>query len=470
MTAAAAPPTKLWAHQREAIQFVERLWKSGQRGAMLAICMGGGKTRVAIELAIGLGVRLILILCPLRVVDIWRAQFARFAEGQFEFVALDHRAGTVPNRTRRAREMLAWAQEHGRRLVLCTNYDAARLAPFASWALDQAWGLVILDESHKLKQPGGRTSRWCARLGLRSYHRLALTGTPMPHEPTDIWAQFRFLNPSLLDPTYGGFRARYAIMGGYYDKQVVDWQNLDELYQRFHQIAFQVDDSVLDLPEEMDEILSADLTAEGARVYAEMETEMITWLKSGEVVTAANAMVRLLRLQQITGGGLAGETVDTAKETLLADFLEDIGSEPVVVFAVFKSDLAAIHRAAAACGLRSAELSGAVHDQLAGWQRGAPDDPTVLAVQIQAGDVGIDLTRARLAVYFSLGFSLVNYLQSRKRIHRPPQARPCAFYHLQIRNSVDEYVLAAIERRQELIRSVLDQLRTQGGTHGIQHD
>jgi len=463
-----------WAHQQQAFEFVRALWGRGRRGAMLAMWMGTGKTKVAIDLAIDLGAELVLIICPLRVVDVWRSQFEQHATPPYEFLALDDRVNSVREKTARACQMLAWSQERNGRLAIAINYDSARLEPFAPWALANLWPLVICDESHRIKDPGGRASRWCAQLGLRASHRLALTGTPMPHQPIDIWGQFRFLQPGLLDPTYGAFRWRHAVMGGFYDRQIVGWKNLEALHAKFRQIAFRVDESVLELPPEIDQVLSTSLASEGARIYGEMEREMVAWISTSEAagveVTAANAMVRLLRLQQITGGTIKDDAgverhVDRAKEELLADFLEDLEeSEPVVVFARFKSDLEAIHRAAGRLERNSGELSGS-HDNLREWQRGASGDPTILAVQIQAGGIGVDLTRARIAVYYSLGFSLADYLQSRARIRRPPQQRPCAFYHLVIHNSIDEYVLAAITARRDLINSVLGELKNTGNKH-----
>jgi SNF2 family DNA or RNA helicase len=463
-------PEPLWQHQEQALDFALAKFRE-YHAAMLAICMGGGKSRVAIELAQRIAARLILILCPLRVVEVWRTQFTRFSTTEYQFAALDDRYASVPEKAAEAQQLLIWSRERQKRLVIAVNYDSARRMPFASWALRQAWPLVIADEVHRIKSGRGATSKWVAQLGLHAFRRLGLTGTPMPHQPTDIWAQFRFLNPHVLDPAFSAFRDRYAVMGGYFDKQIVGWKNREELQQRFRQLAFQVDDSVLDLPPEMDETLSANLGDEGRRIYCEMEEEMIAWIGAQAQITAANAMVKLLRLQQITGGSLPDDlhvehAIDTAKEDLLADFLGDIGREPIVVFAVFRSDLRTIHRAALKHGLASGELSGDLkrRGDLARWQRGGPDDPPVLAVQIQAGEVGIDLTRARIGVYYSLGFSLANYLQSRARIRRPPQQRPCVFYHLQIRNSIDQYVLHAVRARRDLVDSVLKDLQEKGAS------
>jgi SNF2 family DNA or RNA helicase len=455
-----------WPQQQKGFEFARGLWRNGRRGAMLAMVMGTGKTRVAIDLAEDIDAHLVLIICPLRVVPVWEAQFLKYTKRYYYFAALDDRYPSVKRKMLEARDRLRWAlEEPGRRVAIAINYDSARREPFASWSLNQAWPLTILDESHKIKQNFGRTSKWAAQLGLRSFHRLALTGTPMAHEPTDIWGQFRFLDPHLLDPTFSSFRDRYAVKGGYFDKQVVGWRNLDELERIFRQIAFRVDDSVLELPPEMDETQSTEMGDKGAEMYDAMEREMIAWIEADRNVTAANAMVKLLRLAQLTGGSATDEAggvtpIDSAKEALLTDLLDDL-DEPVVVFARFRADLDRVHCAARAAGCLSRELSGR-RDELAEWQ--SAKQSGVLAVQMQAGGVGIDLSRARVAIYYSIGFSLAEYLQSRARIRRPPQTRPCLFYHLQIKESVDEYILRAVHRRGDLVDSVLGELKRKGAS------
>jgi SNF2 family DNA or RNA helicase len=463
MLPATTTQTSRWAHQQAAFEFVEKLWRTGRRGTMLAMDMGTGKTRVAVDLTTAFDLPLILILCPLRVVEVWRQQFRQYAHVPYEFLPLDDRAGSVQDKARRAKEMLSWALARGRRLAIAINYESARSEPFAHWALANVWPLVIADESHRLKQASGRASRFASRLTLRSRYRLALTGTPMAHEPIDIWAQFRFLDPTILDPTFGSFKLRHAVMGGYFNKEIKGWRDLDELKRKFYTIAFRVTNEVLDLPPELDQSLYATLSPRAARVYRDMEEHLIAELESG-LITAANALVRLLRLQQITGGTVTDDSlvehqIDTAKEDALTDFLSDLDpTEPVAVFARFKSDLRAIHRAATKAGLCSGELSGD-HDDLAAWQRGAIGDPTILAVQIQAGGIGVDLTRARYAVYYSMGFSLTDYLQSRARVRRPPQTRPVTYYHILVTDSIDETVLRAVLARQDLIHSTLEEVK-----------
>ena len=79
----------------------------------------------------------------------------------------------------------------------------------------------------------------------------------------------------------------------------------------------------------------------------------------------------------------------------------------------------------------------------------------MLAVQIQAGGLGLDLTKARYCVYYSPGFGLGEYLQSMARLHRPGQTRPVQYIHLIAAGTVDELVVRALDRKEDLIDRVL---------------
>ena len=136
--------------------------------------------------------------------------------------------------------------------------------------------------------------------------------------------------------------------------------------------------------------------------------------------------------------------------------LEDIGAEePVVVFCRFHGDLDAVHDACKTVGYASLELSGR-RDELARWQSG---EAQVLAVQISSGGVGVDLTRARYSIYYSLSFSLGEYDQALSRVHRPGQTRSVEHIHLVARQTVDEKILRALEKRAEVIQAILAEIK-----------
>src|SRR5215471_1489578 len=173
-----------WRHQTAAFEFAMALYARKLYGVMLAMAMGTGKSRVACELATAQDARQLLIVCPLRVIDVWRAQIARFAP-HYHFVGLGENVDGGARKAAEARRMLAWSDERSpaRPLAISINYDSARMQPFAKLATARKWDMTILDESHRIKDPNGRASLFSARLGMVSRRRLALTGTPMPHYP-----------------------------------------------------------------------------------------------------------------------------------------------------------------------------------------------------------------------------------------------------------------------------------------------
>ena len=94
---------------------------------------------------------------------------------------------------------------------------------------------------------------------------------------------------------------------------------------------------------------------------------------------------------------------------------------------------------------------------------------TVLAVQIQSGGTGIDLTRARYCVYLSAGYSLGDYEQSLARVHRPGQSRSVHYYHLVAQGTVDEKVYEALRNRKQVVESVLSGITTNQEEHTDGH-
>src|SRR5215813_2053188 len=160
--------TPAWNHQRAAFWFVWNLWMAGFKGAMLAMDMGTGKTKVAIDLAGMLKPQTLLILAPLRVVDVWRAQLEQHASFPYVFCGLDDRVRGTEKKAVLAREAMETARRLHRAAVIAINYESMWLEPFRSLALHTPWGLVIADEIHRCKAPMGKQSRFLKQLGFRT--------------------------------------------------------------------------------------------------------------------------------------------------------------------------------------------------------------------------------------------------------------------------------------------------------------
>lgn len=454
--------TNAWGHQKRAFWFAH-----DRPATMLAMGMGTGKSKVTVDLIVNKEYRLSLILCPKSVVKgVWPGEFTVHAGAPLVVVAL-HK-GTVGQKVAEMKRALQLTERKGQRVVVVMNYETAWRDPMASYLLSQTWDLVALDESHRIKAPGGKASKFCADLGKRARYRLCLTGTPMPHSPLDVYAQYRFLDPRIYGTSFVRFRNRYAVMGGFGGYEVKGYQNQEELNSKFYACAFRVGPEVLDLPPVTHAIRTCTLSPAAWSKYKALEEDFYTEVEEGSV-TALNALTKLLRLQQLTSGFLKLDDqnkvtpVDYAKQELLDDLLEDIpGDEPVVVFARFQHDLDIIKSVALQQGRTCGELSGRMNE-LAAWQQG---DFNVLAVQIQAGGVGISLVRSRFQIYFSMGYSLGDYEQSLKRIDRPGQTRPVTVYHLVAEGTVDEKVYEALAKRRSVVEHLLNLHLQREAVHG----
>lgn len=450
-----------WQHQREAFHFAKE-----HEGALLGLDMGCGKTLVFLLLLEHWFPTWskTLILCPKSVVTVWEGEIHKHCIEPPRIYTLGH--GPIAKRTETLKQALALHAHTSHSTFIIINYEAAWREPLRSVLLAHQWDVVGLDEGHRIKAPGGKISWLAKALRPHATRRLAMTGTPMPHSPMDIYAQYRFLDPDIFGTSYTAFKARYAIMGGFQNKQPIGWQHMDEFEANLKRIMFRVTaEEVQDLPETIDITRTYTLPPATQKIYDALKDEFCAWLESG-VVTASNALVKLLRLQQLTSGyiqtdddvatGARGEKTQLhqCKAELLADWLEDLpDTEPVVVFCRFTHDVAAVREVFIARGNTCGELSGQAND-LAAWQRG---ELRALAVQIQAGGVGVDFTRAKYCVYYSQTFNLGDYLQSRKRIHRPGQRHTVIYLHLIAANTVDARVYQALEQRLDVITQILEE-------------
>lgn len=444
-----------WDHQRRAFWF-----SADAYATMLAMEMSCGKSRVTVDLMRWWNCRSVLVICPKAVIPVWPDEAAKFSVDEWIVTATSK--APVKKKVEEADTRFAC----GGRQMLVVNYESAWRDPFASWILGRYWDLVVLDESHRVKAPGGKASRFCAKLTFSSERRLGLTGTPCPHSPLDAYSQYRFLEPGIFGTSFARFRSRYAVTDQMFPSRVVQWINQDELAEQMATIMFRAKtEDVLDLPEAVDTRVPVYLGANAARVYRELEDELVAHVDEGDVFVS-NALSKLLRLQQVTGGCLPVDgrdvQVGTEKEDVLVDLVEDMPRrDPVVVFCRFHHDLDCVRMVASRLDRAYGELSGRRSDMHGRYMppHMGGDEGYVFGVQVQSGSLGVDFTRAHRAVFYSLGFSLGEYDQVRRRLVRQGQMRSVSFHHIVARGTVDEKVYAALAQKRDVVEYVLEGYR-----------
>lgn len=464
--------TEPWAHQCW-------LYNEARERSFVLInfYMGRGKTKSAIDLANIWGCKKILVIAPLAVVKVWPYQIDLYDPTGRATLLLDDRYSV-----KKKRDLAAGFLGDRESGWVVVNYDSAKLAPFADWSMAAGFDAVILDESHAIKSADSDVGKYCRKLGRFVPYRMALTGTSMSELPLDLWGQFGFLDPAILGSSFTTFKYQHAIFDSSSGHPaIIGWQNLDRLAAKVAPHIVYVGPDYDNLPQQINSRVDIDLPEDARQTYAMLRENLVlevsrlpdrvkamleTDASDDEFIAQCpNVLVKLLKLQQLTSGFVT--TADkqpiylhhAKREALYEDLRGLPMSEPAIVFYRFTPDAEQIEQVAQRLGRNYGEVSGRRKDLAAGGK--LPKGIDLLACQVSSGSQGVDLTSAAAQWYYSTGFSNAQYLQSRSRIWRPGQSRPCNFRHLVCTATVDDYILRAIARKQAVIKTVVKLLQAE---------
>lgn len=430
--------------------------------------MGTGKTitTIAVMGALYLQNKIsrVLITAPTSVCSVWPHELNRFAAFRTQVAVLQ---GDKQHRL----EALTELDEDNRPglKVAVINYESTHRNGIFEALQKYDADLIVADESQRIKNHSAAQSKALHKLSDAALYRLALSGTPVQNNAVDLYSQYRFLDPSVFGCNFYAFRNRYCIMGGYGQHQIIGYRNMDELVRKEHSIALRVTkEECLDLPEQTFEDRYVLLSKKERAVYDQLRRSSFAELEHGETITATTVLTKLLRLQQLTGGFLQPdesariEQANTAKLDALSDILDDYVLETgkkLVIFARFRPEIAAIQALLENKGIKYGSIYGDIPQQ----ERGAIVDDfqqngetKVFLAQLQTAGLGITLHAASVAVFYSLDFNYANYAQALARIHRIGQKNPCHYIHLLVENSIDDRVLSALKKKEDIARTIVD--------------
>ena len=421
--------------------------------------MGTGKTLISIGIAgylyLQKEINKLLVVAPLSITKVWEEEFQKFADFDYQLEVLE---GPTKEKSETLRNLFGTKLQ-----VAVVNYESCwRMEKeIALWKPD----MIICDESSKIKNPQAKQSKALHRLGKISKHNIILTGTPVTNNPLDFFSQYKFLDENIFGGSYYSFRARYAIMGGYGNYQVVGYKNLPELTEKAHSIAFRITKKeALDLPEQVDVTRYVELEPMARAIYNQVERDSYAELTQGEVVVR-NVLTKLLRLSQITGGYIKDEfseieeQVSSAKLNALEEIIEECldADKKVVVFARFISEIDAITKMLKHYGIKYSLIRGDVKDRASEVEKFQNDkDVKVFVGQLQTTGMGLTLTASDTAVFYSLSYNFADYEQAKARIHRIGQKNNCTYIHLIAKKTIDEKVMEALTKKKNIADLVVD--------------
>lgn len=457
--------TKPYKYQLRALGKVQKL--GGVAGLFME--MGTGKTKVAIDWA-GIGyynydIKRVLVICPLSVMGVWDRQIKQHLPF---FARVRLLKGSTKERAKQIRWMIRSPQPTQDWMVI--NYEGIWRGDGRDRIEDllEKWGpdLVICDEGHRLKSSTAKQSKAAARIGSYAEQRLVLTGTPITKSPLDVFGQFRFLDPDIFGSNWYRFKNKYGIWGGWGRYQLKGYKNLNELVTNVRENTFRIKkEQAIDLPEKVSVTVPVELSLKATELYKKMAKEMIIEIEESHA-TAAIVLTKILRLSQITSGFVTDinkkvRVFDNSKLDVCIDLLDDMLSQDkkVVIFARFRSDIARLDAAIQKKFKKPPLiLSGSVpmsqRDSII--ERFHEDsEAKIFVAQLQAGSLGIDLTPASVAIFYSIDYSYANYVQAQDRLHRIGQKNKVTYYHLVVPRTIDSLTLEILKDKGDLAHAIV---------------
>lgn len=437
--------------------------------------MGCGKTLTSIAIMGALyekkAIERVLVVAPTSVVAVWPKELDEYAEFPVTCRTL---LGDKRQRLKSLDDLERYRFKKCRIAVI--NYESTWREDLFDALLEYDADLIICDESQRIKTHNAQQSEAMHKLGDKARYKLILSGTPVQNQFVDIWSQYRFLDRTVFGDRYYAFVGRYAVKGGYGNKQILGIRSelKDELIQKEHSIAFRITkEEAIDLPEQTFETRTIEMTPKERDLYDQVRRSSYAELVDGGSITATTVLTKLLRMRQITGGFLVRddgdpdkpEQVSTSKLDALKDILEDyvIGSgKKLVVFAAFIPEVRAIMDLAKKV-LPKQKKAVAIYGAIKKEDRGdivkqfQEDPDTVLFIgQIDTAGTGITLTAADTCVYYSKTYNYATYEQSLSRIHRIGQRNTCTYIDIVVEKTVDEMITKALRKKEDMAKTIVD--------------
>jgi superfamily II DNA or RNA helicase len=449
------PPPGLEAtlrdYQLRGLRWLARMTSLGL-GGCLADDMGLGKTITLISLHLHRQQSTdtagpTLVVCPASLLGNWEREVQRFAPG------------TPVHRFHGTSRSLDDADDG---FVLTTygtmRRDAERLGA-------HPWALVVADEAQHVKNPSSGTAK--ALRTVQGKARVALTGTPVENNLSELWAILDWTTPGLLG-RLGTFRSRWATpIEADKDEEVA--ARLAKLVKPFLLRRRKSDPGIApELPPKTETDQPVSLTREQVVLYEATVRELMAEVKAADRMARRGLIVKLLTaLKQICNhpaqylkepddARLSGRS---GKLELLDELLETIVAEDgsVLVFTQYVAMARLLERHLSERGIPSQLLHGGTpvpqREQLV--DRFQAGEVRVFLLSLKAAGTGLNLTRADHVVHYDRWWNPAVEDQATDRAYRIGQTRPVQVHRLMAEGTIEDRIAAMLATKRELAEAVL---------------
>jgi SNF2 family DNA or RNA helicase len=405
---------KPMAHQVETASFL-----TVNRKAFVFNDPGTGKTLSALWAADYLMsrglVRRALILCPLSIMHAaWMSDLNN---------SIIHRSAIVAHHPQAARRIEMVQSDY--EFVIC-NYDGLNLIADEINA-DGRFDLVIVDEANAYKTM--TTKRWKTLKSIvkPDTYLWMMTGTPASQSPADAYGLAKLVNPQGVPQFFTSWRDQVM-----YKMTMFKWAPKatakDDVFNALQPAIRFTKEQCLDLPPVMTMVREVPLTPQQTKYYNMLKDQMLVHA-AGETITAVNAAAGVSKLLQISCGAAYTDEKEVVEFDaaprlgVLEEILEETDRK-VIIFAMFRSTIDAIHAHLTKKGISAEVIHGGVSatkraDIIQRFQ--TQPTPKMLIMQPQATAHGITLTAADTVVFYGPLMSVEQYIQCIARADRKGQ-------------------------------------------------
>ncbi|MFJ4630321.1 DEAD/DEAH box helicase [Streptomyces sp. NPDC088847] len=423
-------------------------------GGCLADDMGLGKTITLIALHLRRAHRApTLVICPASLLGNWQREITRFAPG-------------VPVRRFHGTDRTLEDLTDG---FVLTTYGTMRST--AATLAQQPWGMVVADEAQHVKNPYSATAK--ALRTIPSPARVALTGTPVENNLSELWALLDWTTPGLLGPLKS-FRARHAraVENGEDEEAVT---RLARLVRPFLLRRKKSDPGIVpELPPKTETDHPVPLTREQASLYEAVVRESMLAIETTQGIARRGLVLKLLTsLKQICDHpalylkedhAAAQATADrltarSGKLALLDELLDTLLSEDgsAIVFTQYvgMARLITAHLSARAVPVELLHGGTPVPERERMVDRFQAGATPVLVLSLKAAGTGLNLTRAGHVIHFDRWWNPAVEEQATDRAYRIGQTQPVQVHRLITEGTVEDRIAEMLESKRALADAIL---------------
>lgn len=485
--------TEPFNHQRRAL---DHAW--GLPYDFFSMEMGTGKTKTAIDLHSARfmegSIDAWVVFCPLAVVYNWVGELklhSPIPDLQVYVVhdLTDAKAQKIEQSFRQGPKVFVMGIES-----LQQGYQKGRgYNQLLTFLAKSGRYAALVDECHLVKNPDANRSKNIEFFCENATFRLAMTGSPIAQGILDLYQEFRVLDPNIIGmDDYYSFRNRYAEMGGYENREVVGYKNVEELMSIIKPFVFQCTKAeALDLPEKMYSVRHVRMADQQDKAYKEIHKECETIIKDAikkggaTKIEVDTVLAKYTLLQQITGGFLRykqldddGELVsretavlvEPSKNPKIKELLEVVSTNPgkkVIIWARFRQEIAMIVEELERVypGSTTQYHGGFDVEERKEQLRSFKEDDNKLffVSNQQTGGTGLTINESSLVVYFSNSLQLVHRMQSEDRNHRIGQKNPVLYVDLVCEGTVDVDAMESLKNKRDVADYVRERMSTDPG-------